>query len=148
MRNAGSWAAVILLIFSALILWQSLGMENQNALGFGPGFFPFWLSILMIVLSIAYLFQSRKEWISIKEILPKKKALREFMLILVAMAVFVLTAEWIGFIAAGTISVFLLVYRAFSKGVAVGFSIGISLLLFFIFVKALSVPLPVNSFGW
>lgn len=148
MRNAGSWAAVVLLIFSAVILWQSLGMENQNALGFGPGFFPFWLSLLMIVLSIAYLYQSRKEWISIKEMFPKNKALGEFLIIIGAMAFFVLTAEWIGFIAAGTISIFLLVYRAFSKLVAMSFSLGISVALFFLFAKALSVPLPVNSFGW
>ncbi|MED1824891.1 tripartite tricarboxylate transporter TctB family protein [Brevibacillus agri] len=148
MRNAGVWAAVVLLLFSGLVLWQSLELDYKSTLGIGPGFFPVWLSLILLLLSILYIGVAKKESISIFEIVPKKSEFMDFLLIIGSMVLFVAVVKTVGFVAAAAASLFLLFFRAFNKFVSVILSVSISALLFFIFEKGLAVPLPVNSFGW
>ncbi|MBP1157017.1 MULTISPECIES: tripartite tricarboxylate transporter TctB family protein [unclassified Paenibacillus] len=148
MRNAGVWAAVVIMVFSGIIFWQSNQLAYEGPLGFGPGFFPFWLSLFMMVLSIVYLISVLKESIKISDIFPKNKELREFLLIVGSMVLFVLIVESVGFVTAGTLSMLMLFYRVFKWYWSLSLSIGISVAIFVIFAKALTIPLPVNGFGW
>lgn len=148
MRNAGIWAAVIILLFSVVIFWQSIHLDYKSPLGFGPGFFPFWISLFLLVLSLVYLLTVIKDSISIHEILPKNQALKEFLLIIGSMFLFVFIVKMTGFVIAGTLSLILLLYRTFKWYWSLSISVGISVIIFLIFAKALAIPLPVNSFGW
>lgn len=148
MRNAGVWAAIVVMLFSVVIIWQSTKLDYEGALGFGPGFFPLWISVLLFVLSIVYLINSRKEIIPINTLFPKGENLREFLEIAGSMIVFVILVEWAGFVISGTIALFFVMYRSFKWYYASLLSVGITIAVFIVFVKMLAVPLPVNSFGW
>ncbi|MEH7383403.1 tripartite tricarboxylate transporter TctB family protein [Bacillus sp. JJ1533] len=148
MRNAGVLAAILITIFSVFFLYHSTKLDYQGPLGFGPGFFPLWLSILLLFLSILYLMMSFKEVIDIREILPKGKSLLDFTFILLSMILFILLIERTGFVIAGTVSLIVLLFRTFKWYFTLSLSVGISLAIFIIFAKGLSIPFPVNSFGW
>ncbi|MFC0273294.1 tripartite tricarboxylate transporter TctB family protein [Metabacillus herbersteinensis] len=148
MRNAGVWAAVIIMLFSGLVFWQSNKLDYSGPLGFGPGFLPFWLSLVLMILSIIYLLMALKDSIPINEILPKGQALREFLVIIGSMVLFVFLVEFTGFVIAGTLSLIMLLYRKFKWYYSLTISIGITTIIFLIFAKALAIPLPVNSLGW
>lgn len=148
MRNAGVWAAAIILFFSGAIFYQSMKLDFEGPLGFGPGFFPFWLSIFLFVLSVTYLLSALKHSIRISDIFPKQQALGEFLAIIGSMVLFVLIVEFTGFMIAGTLALILLLYRSFKWYYSLSLSFIITLVIFLIFAKALAIPLPVNSLGW
>ncbi|WP_053600576.1 tripartite tricarboxylate transporter TctB family protein [Bacillus sp. FJAT-18017] len=148
MQKAGCWAAVITIIFSSVFLYQSTKVDYEGPLGFGPGFFPFWLSILLLVLSVLYLVISLKEEMHLSELIPKGKERLDFWMILLSMALFILLLERTGFVIAGALCLILLMYRTFKWYWTISLSVGISLFIFVIFAKALAIPLPVNSLGW
>jgi putative tricarboxylic transport membrane protein len=58
MKRPYQIAAVVLLLFSAFIIRESLNLDYLTALGPGGGFFPFWLGILLLLLSLIQLYQA------------------------------------------------------------------------------------------
>lgn len=148
MRNAGVWAAAIILFFSGAIFYQSMQLDYEGPLGFGPGFFPFWLSVFLIVLSVIYLLSALKNFIHISDIFPKQQGLGEFLAIIGSMVLFVFIVEFTGFMIAGTLALILLLYRSFKWYYTLSLSFVITLVIFLVFAKALAIPLPVNSLGW
>jgi putative tricarboxylic transport membrane protein len=148
MRNTGVWASVFIMIFSGIFIYHSTKVDYEGPLGFGPGFFPLWLSIFLLILSALYLAISVKENIHIRSLFPKGRSRYDFIVILLSMALFVLLLERTGFLVAGAISLALLMFRTFKWYYTLSLSIGISVVIFLIFAKALAIPLPVNQFGW
>lgn len=55
MRQGRLVATGAMLAFCLFALWQSLLLSLTDRLGPGPGFFPFWLALLGIVLALALL---------------------------------------------------------------------------------------------
>lgn len=53
MRQGRLVATGAMLAFCLFALWQSLLLSLTDRLGPGPGFFPFWLALIGIVLSLA-----------------------------------------------------------------------------------------------
>lgn len=51
MKRPYQITSLLFIFFSALIAWEALQLRYYTSLGPGPGFFPFWLSIIMILLS-------------------------------------------------------------------------------------------------
>jgi putative tricarboxylic transport membrane protein len=148
MRNAGVLASVFIMIFSGIFIYHSTKVDYEGPLGFGPGFFPFWLSIFLLILSALYLVISLKENIQLQNLFPKGRSRYDFIVILLSMALFVLLLEQTGFLVAGTISLALLTFRTFKWYYTLSLSIGISVIIFLIFAKGLAIPLPVNQLGW
>ena len=58
MRRPYQIAGTILFVFSAYIARESLELKFYTSLGPGPGFFPFWLSIIMGTLAAMMVFQA------------------------------------------------------------------------------------------
>ncbi|MDU4962413.1 MAG: tripartite tricarboxylate transporter TctB family protein [Sporomusaceae bacterium] len=150
MRNAGIWAGLAILGFAAVIFSQSLELDYSTRLGPGPGFFPLWLSGILIVLAICYLWSSfKREVIDIGDILPRDTAARRDILMTVCgVVIFPLVVDDLGFVISGSILLFIMFMRAYKWYMALGISVATSLLLFFIFQSLLGVSLPVNEFGW
>jgi putative tricarboxylic transport membrane protein len=148
MRNAGVWASVFIMIFSGIFIYHSTKVDYEGPLGFGPGFFPLWLSIFLLILSAIYLIISLKENIHIRTLFPKGRSRNDFLVILLSMVLFVLLLERTGFLVAGAMSLALLMFRTFKWYYTLSLSIGISVVIFLIFAKALAIPLPVNQLGW
>ncbi|HEX2924303.1 MAG TPA: tripartite tricarboxylate transporter TctB family protein, partial [Chloroflexota bacterium] len=51
MKRPYQITAVVFILFSAFIARDSMELKFYTALGPGPGFFPFWLSVLMMILA-------------------------------------------------------------------------------------------------
>lgn len=148
MRKAGVWAGMVTLVFAAVIFEESLKLDYTGPLGPGPGVFPLWLSGLLIVLSVLYIGISWKDSIDVSQLLPRGKAAISVLKILISMAVFPVVAPFSGFVAAGTLFLFVLLFREYKWHLNLGISLGVSALLFWVFSTLLQVPLPVNAWGW
>ncbi|NHM31366.1 tripartite tricarboxylate transporter TctB family protein [Neobacillus terrae] len=147
--NAQTWAGVIILLFGVLILIQSFFYSYSSNLGPGPGMFPLWLSGILILLSIMHIVKSiKKEGGKLPRLLPKGNDLRKLLKILSALVGFTLLIPFVGFTIAGFIFLFILLsgeYKWYSNAMI---SIGVTALMFWVFNGLLSVPLPVNYFGF
>lgn len=55
-------AQIVLLVLSTLIAWNSLDLGLFVTLGPGAGFFPFFLSIGLFLLAIAWMIQTQRSW--------------------------------------------------------------------------------------
>lgn len=58
MKRTYQIAATLLLVFSAFVGRESLHLKYYTPLGPGPGFFPFWLSLALAILSGIMLYQA------------------------------------------------------------------------------------------
>lgn len=148
-KNAGVWAGAFLLVFSGLLFQQSLKLDYYNSLGPGPGFLPLWLSGLLFVITLLYIWDSLKnEVIALGSLLPHHGALPDIGLMLLGLCLFALFVEQIGFVLAGTQLVFLMTVRKFKWYYALGGAALAAVFLLLAFQKFLGVSLPVNDFGW
>lgn len=149
-RNAGVWGGGFFLLFSLVFMVTSLQLEFLlPGKGIGAGFLPFWMSLLMVILSCAYIIDAvRNNPLDMGEVLPDKAGLKTISLLFLYMVLFVAVVNYVGFTIAATLMLFLM-YRGYLKWyVNFGVSLGIALLLYAMFVLWLKVALPVNDFGW
>ena len=149
MKNAGVYVGIVLFIYSAVMVWQSTTLDYYTPYGPGPGFFPLWISILLLVLSILYLWETTmKEVFLLSNIIPKGKDLRNILAVLGSVVIFMILVNFVGFVISGSILLFLLFMKEYKWYQGIAMSISISFLLFYIFKTLLDVPLPSNAFGW
>jgi putative tricarboxylic transport membrane protein len=133
-------------------LITSLGYSLTDALGPGPGFFPFWLSLIGIALTGVMLVQLARGRIfadAAAEILPDRQAAMQAGAVLVALTVAAALLEPLGFrltmlpfvasllLALGARSLFAIALTA------VAGSFGV----FHVFYYWLKVPLPIGALG-
>jgi putative tricarboxylic transport membrane protein len=151
-RRADQITGVVVLIFSIILMEESWRMPQSATFGPGVGFLPFWLGVLMAVLSIVLMIKARRgpgdpgE----KRIFPGWKALVTLAGVLAGLAVYILLLDVLGFFVDTAL------YSAFLLGavererwpkafvVAVLNSGG----LYVIFRILLGVNLPKNMFGF
>jgi hypothetical protein len=132
-----------------VIFWQALSLKYYTKFGPGPGMFPLWLSGLFIVVSLVYIWQSiKKEVILFAEILPQGKALGNILAVLGSLILFMVLVNFTGFIIASSVLLFIVLTREYKWYLGLGISVSASILLFLLFQKVFSIPLPVNVFGW
>ncbi|HMM22645.1 MAG TPA: tripartite tricarboxylate transporter TctB family protein [Selenomonadales bacterium] len=150
-RNASLWAGAFFLVFSVIFFGTSLDYSYKSKLGsgIGPGFMPFWFSLLMVVSSVIYLgYALKKEKIDISAVVPDKAGLKNIGSLFLYMILFAAIVEHVGFIIANSLMLFLMFRGYFRWRRNLIISIGASVFLYWVFVILLSVPLPVNMFGW
>ncbi|MFC7686641.1 tripartite tricarboxylate transporter TctB family protein [Ureibacillus sp. GCM10028918] len=149
MKNLNIYVALLLLIISGIIYWQSLSLPYYSAYGPGPGFLPRWTSGIIIILLIICFIQSiHKDFISIVDAMPKGEGLINVLVSFVAVIVFIIIIPYVGFNVSSVIMLTLLFSRGFKLYKAVGLSFVVTFIVFFIFGTLLGVPLPVNEYGW
>jgi len=153
MKKADQITGIIVLIFSGFIIEESWRMPQQSAtFGPGVGFLPFWLGVLMAILSILLIVTAwrRQAAPTKKAVLPGRQALIAIVLVLTGLAVYILLLELLGFLVDTMLfTAFLLnvVMREKWKRtflIALMTSVG----LYVIFQKLLEVNLPKNMFGF
>ena len=135
-RNAGVWGGGFFLLFSLVFLVTSLQLEYLlPGKGIGAGFLPFWMSLIMALLSGAYMIDAVKNNpLDMSEVLPDKAGLKTISLLFLYMVLFVAVVNYVGFTIAATLMLFLM-YRGHLKWyVNLGVSLGIALLLYGMFV--------------
>jgi putative tricarboxylic transport membrane protein len=143
-------ACVCLLGIFAAALVTSFDYSLVDALGPGPGFFPFWLSLIGAALSVALLIQNaRSRDLATLRILPNRQAALQAGAVLVALMLAAALLEPLGFRL--TMLVFiaglLLVLGARSPTAILLTALAGSFGVFHVFFYWLKVPLPIGALG-
>jgi len=151
-RRGWQVACICLLGIFIPALITSLGYSLTDALGPGPGFFPFWLSLIGIALTGAMLVQLARGSIFAEaavEILPDRQAALQAGAVLVALTVAAALLEPLGFrlTMLPFIAGLLLVLGARSLIAIALTAVAGSFGVFHVFYHWLKVPLPTGALG-
>ena len=152
MRRGWQVACICLLGIFIPALITSLGYSLTDALGPGPGFFPFWLSLIGIALTGAMLVQLARGKIfadATAGILPDRQAAFQAGAVLVALTVAAALLEPLGFrlTMLPFIAGLLLVLGARSLIAIALTAVAGSFGVFHVFYHWLKVPLPIGALG-
>lgn len=147
-KIAGVWVGGFLFVFAAILFWQSFSFDYYSQYGPGPGLFPFWLSGILMVLSILLIIESvRKNPIKWTDILPQGEGMKRVASIFVSLILFLIIVPYVGYAIASILMLFILFFGEFRWYWNLGLSIVVTLLMIVVFQVFLNVPLPSNSFG-
>lgn len=140
----------ILLIIGAITAWSATHLSMGKFKHPGPGFLPFGLAIVLIVLSLVLIFSSRpKKGIAPVPFWPQRTWLRPLLGVAI-LIFFALVVEWVGFII--TTFIFLVIWMGVIERVRwltiLSVSIGTTAVLYLIFALFLDVPLPMGFLHW
>jgi putative tricarboxylic transport membrane protein len=139
------------LLFSLFISWESyrLGLGNVNQPG--PGFLFFWTGIVVAILSIIVIVRSFSVKASDEEIeaTAGKRRLTKIVPVLIALFLYALLIEWLGFIVV-TLLLFLFILGVVEKKkwlFTAAVSVAVTLFSYLIFEVALQSQLPKGLLG-
>jgi putative tricarboxylic transport membrane protein len=131
-------------------LVTSFGYSLTDALGPGPGFFPFWLSLIGLVLTAVILVGNvRSRDAASMEILPTREAAVQTGAVLVALVVGAALFEPLGFRLTMLVFIGGLLWALGARSPAMVAIVALtgSFGVFHVFLHWLKVPLPVGAFG-
>jgi putative tricarboxylic transport membrane protein len=151
MRRADQITGIVMLVFSLIIAYTSWQMPQRVEFSPGMGFLPFWLAVIMAVLSVLLLFDaSMRKGASAGNPFPAPQALMNVVLVIAGLGIYIAVLDTVGF-AVSTI-----LYIAFLLGIVqkerwLKTAI-VSLLstggLYVVFEILLEVKLPENVYGF
>ena len=150
MRRGRLVACVCLLGIFAAALITSLDYSLSDALGPGPGFFPFWLSLVGTALTVAILVETaRSHDIGGESILPSGQAAWQIGGVLVALGAAAALLEPLGFRLTMLLFIAGLLFALGARSlVAVALTaLAGSFGVFHVFFYWLKVPLPIGALG-
>jgi putative tricarboxylic transport membrane protein len=146
MKRGWQAATAALLVLFAFFAYESLRLSLRDALGPGPGFFPFWLSVAGGVLGLLLLLQLHWGRVDIESETLKfdRAGLRGVSLVLAGLIVATALLELLGF---RVVMLALLVYLLIALGVRNWLAIALfaaagSFGVYHVFSGLLKVPLP------
>jgi putative tricarboxylic transport membrane protein len=149
-RHGRIIACVVLAGIFLAALVTSLGYSLIDALGPGPGFFPFWLSLIGVALTLVILIESvRSRETTAGSILPDRQAALQGGGVLVALAAAAALFEPLGFRLTMLVFIGGILWMLGARSLfgiaftAVAGSFGV----FHVFLYWLKVPLPTGAFG-
>lgn len=153
MRQGRLVATGVMLAFCVFTVWQSYLLPLTDRLGPGPGFFPFWIALLGVVLAIGLLITTRAAPRQADEgdvaVLPQGPGSARWFAIVLLLAAAAASMEFAGFRI--TMLVFiaaLVIALGERKWWAIGlFAVTGSFGIYYVFTRWLDVLLPVGMFG-
>jgi len=152
MKRTWQVACILFLAGAVVMLISSFEYPYKDRLGPGPGFFPFWLSLIVVGLSIALLFQitrGQKAPYGSESPYPNRQGAGRILIVLVALVGSLAMLDYLGF------RISLLLFLLFLP-IALGirqwwvvslFALAGSFGIFHVFYHWLKVPLPMGFFG-
>jgi putative tricarboxylic transport membrane protein len=152
MKRGWQAAAVALLVTFAFFIFESWQLSLRDTLGPGPGFFPFWLSVLGAVLAVFLLAQLHLNRVDLgtEALVFDRAGVRNAVLVLVGLIVATALLDVVGF----RFSMLLLIpYLLLVLGVRNWVTVVIcgvagSFGVYYVFFDLLKVPLPAGIFGF
>jgi putative tricarboxylic transport membrane protein len=149
MQKAERIVAALCLLLGLGILWQAWGMEYLTSIGPGPGFFPWWLGLLLTGLSASWLISvvRRPMPMTDRRFLPEWRGARRILLVVGAIIGVSIAMEFIGFQLAmfAFVSFVLTALGWRGWGLTVVLSATMSFGVFHAFTRWLDVTLPQAS---
>lgn len=143
--NSGMLAGVVLLIISVVFFVLSLQFSYSSDVGPGPGFFPTWLSGLLILLSVIYISESKQKKNASEETWPGKAEVKSILFVLLGLFAFVILFALFGFLVACFAFLFTMFIKGYKWYSNMLMSAGITWLLYFLFNDLLGVLLPIEG---
>ncbi len=140
-RQQDFWAGLMFMAFGAIGIGGGLIYRVGTAQEMGPGYFPRAIGIALALLGgvifLRGIFTPGKE--------VSRWAIRPLVLLIVAILAFAYTLEWLGFVVAATALIFLsgVGGKEFDFKETLLLCIAVVASAVLIFVKALSLPIPV-----
>lgn len=149
MRRGWRVASVGFLVLFVGALVQSWALSLRDALGPGPGFFPFWLSVIGSVLAVTLFVQVRAWPDDEVSIMPERAARGRIAAVFVALVVATALVAPLGFrLTFLAFNAYVLVALGIRNALAIAlFAGGASIGVFHVFDRWLQVPLPVGVLG-
>jgi len=151
MKRSWQVATVALIALFAFFAFESLQLSLADALGPGPGFFPFWLSVIGGVLAAILLGQLHRGTAGVDAgtLAFDRAGARSVLLVLAGLIAATPLLELVGFRVAMLLAIayVLVVLGARNWLAIVVFAIAGSFGVFHVFSSLLKVPLPVGIFG-
>lgn len=141
----GVLAGVIILLVAIIAFVMSFQYSYSSNLGPGPGFFPTWLSGILILLSILYIYESVTGKNESSETWPRGKALKHIGYIMGSLVLFIVFFALFGFLVSGIILMFMLFYKEYKWYINLLMSVGIITFIYWLFNTILKVHLPLNG---
>ena len=144
--------ALFLLLFGIFICWEARGLDVGRAVKPGPGFFPFWLGLALIIVSLALLFHSGRKKIDLSissQDLWKGLHWEKVLYSLAALLLYALFLETLGYILA-TVLLMVFFFRAIEPQrwfVAIFGAVVTSFITYALFKSWLQVQLPKGLWG-
>ena len=150
MKRGWQLATVALLVLFAFFAYESLQLSLRDAIGPGPGFFPFWLSVLGGILGAILLVQLKLGRAALAgEFTFEREGTRNVALMLAGLIVATVLLEPLGFsLSMLLLIVFLLVALRARSRLAIGImALAGSFGVYHLFYDLLKVPLPGGILG-
>ena len=156
MKRPYQITAVVVFLFAAFIAQQSLELKYYTSLGPGPGFFPFWLAIIMMVLA-GFMFYHATFGESAPmpdDFWASKNGYLKALAVIVSIIFVVWMMDELGFrLTMAVFFAFLLLTLGRRKGIVgwvtmAAVTAGGSWGAFWLFNDMLQVPLPAGMFGF
>ncbi|MGH8631671.1 MAG: tripartite tricarboxylate transporter TctB family protein [Burkholderiales bacterium] len=154
MKRAWQIAAAVFAVLFVLWAQQSWRLSLRDTLGPGPGFFPFWLSVIGAALAIVLIAQTRRSAdpapADAAPLLPEDEALGRVLKVLAGLAAATALLDVLGYrIAVAAFCVFLLRALGSRNWWVVGvFAAAASFGVHAVFSDLLKVPLPAGLLGF
>jgi putative tricarboxylic transport membrane protein len=143
--RSGIWAGAVIFLLALFLFVLSLQYSYSSALGPGPGFFPTWLSGILMALSIWYIYESVKGKNVSSESWPTGRSLKHILFIIISLVLFVILFSLFGFVVAGVIFLAILFYKEYKWYTTLSMSVGITVFIYWMFNTVLKVYLPLGG---
>ena len=151
-NRSESLAALILAGFGIFIIYEARGLPYSSEFGPGPGFFPLWIGIALVVCALAVFctYTLSAEPDAAKTAAFRRAELGRALGAWLAFALAIAFLSFLGFgLSLGLLTVFLIVVLDRRPSwVALGVAAGLVLGFHLVFVVALGVSLPEGPLGF
>jgi putative tricarboxylic transport membrane protein len=149
MKRAWQVATVALLVLFAFFAYESLQLSLRDALGPGPGFFPFWLSVIGGVLSLVLLGQLKLGRADLGAETLSFEGVRSVVLVVLGLIAATALLDLAGFrVSMLLFNVYVLVALGVRNWLVIAVFAGAgSFGVYHVFYDLLKVPLPEGIFG-
>lgn len=129
--------SVAFILFSLVVIYAASSFPSEGLIG--PGFFPILTSIGIILFAVVDILSGKKTELTLTNL--------DFgppVVVLILLVVYILLMPVLGFLVDSMILLPVLLYysNVRSKSVIVGLSVGLPILLFYVFVRIFFVRLP------
>ncbi len=152
MKRPYQIAGVVFLLMAAFIAWESLELKFYTYIGPGPGFFPFWLAMVLGVLAVLMILQAtfRRPDPMPADFFASRAGYLRVGAIVLALTATTALMDILGFqlTMLGTIIFLLFALGRPSLIVTLLVSVAGSFGCFYLFDRWMKVPLPTGFFGF